>query len=175
MAFRRSRNYAHKAARRQTLWLPLAVGTDTLTSASSATLVASLNAAALALRPFTIVRTRGILELHSDQQATTESQQVGFGQCVVSDQAAAIGITAVPTPDTDASSDLWFVYEWMMSTQRIITQVGFEEPSSSVHYFDSKAMRKVPDGGDLITVIEASSISSGLIIVSQLRTLIKLH
>jgi len=40
---------------------------------------------------------------------------------------------------------------------------------------DSKAMRKVEDGQDLIRVVETSSISLGVAIVYSGRALIKLH
>ena len=62
---------APRGARRQTLWLSgLTVG-STLTP-DGATLLTTLNAAALALRPFTIVRTRGIVVIGTDNTAGSE-------------------------------------------------------------------------------------------------------
>jgi len=40
---------------------------------------------------------------------------------------------------------------------------------------DSKAMRKVEEGQDLIGVVESSSVSQGVIASVYIRTLIKLH
>ena len=53
---------------------------------------------ALALRPFTILRTRMLIGLKSDQGAATEQQIVSYGKIVVSDDAAAVGLTAFPNP-----------------------------------------------------------------------------
>jgi len=41
--------------------------------------------------------------------------------------------------------------------------------------FDSRAMRKVEDGQDVVTVLETSAISLGAVLTYHDRTLIKLH
>ena len=56
-----------------------------------------LSAIGLALRPFTLIRVRGIFTIASDQSAATETQVGALGVAVVSEQAASIGVTAVPT------------------------------------------------------------------------------
>ncbi len=95
------------------------------------------------------------------------------GRCVVSDQAAAIGVTAVPTPITDQDSDLWIMYEQQFGRfgGTAVEEVG------KLMQIDSKGMRKVDDGQDLITVFEtgASTESLSMISVYGGRTLIKLH
>ena len=96
---------------RETAWIAGAYAVNIIATATTATLVTSLNAAALAIRPFTVVRTRGLIGLRSDQAAASEEQAIGYGKAVVSDQAVAIGITAVPTPVTDSGSDYFHVYE----------------------------------------------------------------
>jgi len=143
-------------------------------SASTAVILTTLNAAALALRPFTIVRTRGVLAIESDQVATTEDFTAIYGECVVSDQANAIGVTAVPTPDTDNSSELWHVMQALFGKFHDATTVGFSI-QEGFFPFDSRAMRKVEDGQDLIAVAETSAISSGCVISSFSRVLVKLH
>jgi len=91
---------------------------------------------------------------------------------VVSDQAVAIGITALPTPVTDNGSDLWYTYEWLLANATDLTDLAvggvFKE-------FDSRAMRKVEDGQDLIEVVESGTSTFGLNITTFQRTLIKLH
>jgi len=82
---------------RESLWFDGPVFNTNMGAASTAVLVSSLSAAALALRPFTVVRTRGSMFLETDQQAASEFYQAAIGCCVVSDQAVAIGVTAVPT------------------------------------------------------------------------------
>jgi len=160
--------------RRETSWFAGSMVATTLVAASSAAIVTSLNAAALALRPFTVIRTRGRLLLQSDITGVTESYQAQYGHAIVSDQAVAVGITAVPTPNTDSGSDLWYVFETMMGGLRVTSDIGrFIE--TNTQEFDSKAMRKVEPGQDLVAVAEASSISNGLTLFSWERTLIKLH
>ena len=172
-AFRSSR--PARGARRETVWANLLPASTTLASASSASLIGVGNAALLALRPFTIVRIRGTMEVHSDQQATTESQQVGLGFSIVTEVASSIGITAVPTPYADMGSDMFMLYEQVYCTQRLISQAGFTEPTGVLHQFSSKAMRKVNGDQDIAIVLENSAISSGSITVVGLRFLIKLH
>jgi len=155
--------------RRESLWFS-GIDVSTALGANSASLTASLNAAALGLRPFTVVRTRGVLLLESDQTAAAERTSVSFGQAVVSDQAVAIGVTAVPTPVTDQGSDLWYVYESLVHSF-VNNAMG---PAYNFKEFDSKAMRKVEDGQDLATVIE-NARGLGCTFSQVFRTLIKLH
>ncbi len=160
--------------RRESLWLFGAPTITTLASASQAVLLLSLNAAGLALRPFTIVRTRGLFQVSSDQAATTEEYNASVGSAVVSDQASAIGITAIPTPETDRSSDLWFVYETIAGNFTVSSAIGLFEAGHE-RVIDSKAMRKVEDGEDFVTVIETSVVSSGARVYYSDRVLVKLH
>jgi len=95
--------------RRDTLWFFIGSSVVNLT-ALGGTLLTSLNAAALSLRPFTVIRTHLSVHLRSDQFAASEEQAAGVGMAVVSDEASAIGVSAIPTPVTDAASDLWFVH-----------------------------------------------------------------
>ncbi len=161
--------------RRETLWFAGAYASTGLAAASTATLITSLNAAALALRPFTVVRTRGLLLIESDQEAGDERQVAAYGECVVSDQAVAIGVTAVPTPATDNGSDLWFVHQSMFNAFRFGTAVAFQASAGTHYEIDSKAMRKVEDGSDIVSVVETASTSDGVAIQSFTRLLIKLH
>ncbi len=152
---------------RRSLWVRYDVRADTL-GGSTAVLIASLNAAALAMRPFTIVRTHIALYLTSDQAAAMEVQQCAFGLAVVSDQAVAVGVTAVPTPLTDMGSSLFFAHKVMFANASTLT-----DRTIGGQYFslDSKAMRKVDSGSDL--VITTESHDNGLILQSAGRILIK--
>ena len=160
---------------RETRWLDIDPIQTGLGAASTAAVTHSLNAVELALRPFTVVRTRGNLHLISDQVSASELQSVAFGIAVVSEQAAAIGVTAVPTPETDRSSDLWFVYEGMTNFYDFRTAAGFDSQGGLSRDYDSKAMRKVQDGEDIVVVIETSSISLGASFLVSGRMLVKLH
>ena len=70
---------------RETIWFGAQAFTQTLGVPTTTALVQSLNALALALRPFTIVRTRGSVLVNSDQNAASEDYGASFGEAVVSD------------------------------------------------------------------------------------------
>ena len=161
------------AMRRKTFWFGVTDVLATVAAGANPVLITQLNAAALALRPFTVVRTRGILMIVTDQEAADETQHGVYGEIVVSDQAAAIGITALPTPATDAQST-FHVYEWIMASFRFGTAVGFSNVST-VREFDSRAMRKVEEGQTVIAVVEAGAAGQGFDFSVASRTLIKLH
>ncbi len=93
----------------------------------------------------------------------------------MSEQAVTVGVTAVPTPDSDSGSDLWYVFETQLGVLRVASAIGLEE-SGGVHTkFDSKAMRKVNDGEQSVSVIETTSVSLGATVNVAFRQLIKLH
>ncbi len=159
---------------RESLWIPILPTNTNLGVASTAVLINVSSAGLLALRPFTIVRVRGSMLVNSDQETTSEFYQAALGYAVVSDQAAAIGVTAVPTPFTDQGSDLWHVYEATTGQVRVSSAIGIWEAGISKDY-DSRGMRKVEDGQTSIQVIESSSISLGCNVGHTGRFLIKLH
>ncbi len=161
--------------RRETRWLDAVPGVATLAGPSASVIYHTLTAVEKALRPFTVIRTRGFWEIFSDQVVADEAYQAALGLAVVSDQAVGIGVTAVPTPYTDMESDLWFVYEQLYGNMRFGDATGTEDPAGVRAAFDSRAMRKVEDGQDVISVGEASSISSGLSMKVGFRMLVKLH
>ena len=161
-----------RGAKRLSTWFqfqPVAVSF----TAGGGTLIFSLNAAALALRPFTIVRSRFKYMVVSDQAAAIEKQIGALGMAVVSDQAVAVGVTAVPTPITDLGSDLWFLNEIFMADESNLTD---RTKGGTVAAIDSKAMRKVDVGQDLVIVGELSSAtSSGFELFVGGRILVKVN
>jgi len=173
MARRFTRSRGRSGAPRETEWASIAVIEATLGGSPTAVLAASLNAAALLLRPFTVVRTRGIMHVISDQAASTETYGVAMGLAVVSDQASAVGVTAVPTPITDRDSDLFFVYEEIISRFEFKTGVGFEASTGTLMAWDSKAMRRVNGDQDIVLTVE-NEINGAIINVAG-RMLLKLH
>ena len=163
--------------RRETAWIGGVAFTQALAAPTSTALVLSLNAAALANRPFMIVRARGWIHVVSDQLAASENYGASYGQAVVSDQASAIGVTAVPTPTADSASDLWFVYEFLLGRFGFGSAASFGEVGVGM-VIDSKAMRKVEEGQDVVTVVEgpgAGGGTSGSQIAGFHRLLGKLH
>jgi len=103
---------AHNVVRRggsgrKTEWTASADTTD-YTQLAAATAI--LDQSLAFEQPNTIIRVRGSISVLSDQEAQSERPFGAYGFAVVSDQALAIGVTAVTTPMADAISDLWFVH-----------------------------------------------------------------
>ena len=161
--------------RRESLWFFVSDAVNTLVGVNSAAVVGSMSAAALALRPFTIVRTHLNWHLRSDQVIALERYQTAFAGAVVSDQAVAVGVTAVPTPFTELGSDLWFFHQIQAGNFTFVSSTGFDPVGGVVSNIDSKAMRKVEDGQDIVFVLENSGQSSGTVNLTAGRMLIKLH
>ncbi len=164
----------NRSAKRKTSWLNFsAVFTSpTALAAGTSILLASLNAAALALRPFTIVRTRGMVYVFSDQSAASEEPFGALGFAVVSDEASAIGVTAVPTPTSGSGSSLWFSWTPWFASIKLGSNISIANVGSS-YEFDSKAMRKVEVGQDIVAVVENQHAADGASFLFTARILIK--
>ncbi len=161
-----------RAPRRKSAWFQFQPVITTMT-ATGGTIIFSLNAAALALRPFTVVRTRFELFLRSDQGGVSEDQSAGFGIAVVSDEAVAVGVTAVPTPISEMSSDLWFVHQVLFSSLLVVTAVA-ATLRGAAYTVDSMAMRKVGIGQDIVVVSELGTFGGGVAVSAGGRMLVKL-
>ncbi len=147
------RGFSRNAQKRKSIWIGIAEGQNVL--ANAAAVISVANAELLDERPFTIVRTHLMIHWVSDQVAASELQLGAVGAAVVSDQAVAIGVTAVPTPVTDLTSDLWYMHQRFMNEFKLLSSVGFESNAGRVWEIDSKAMRKVVFGAQPIFVAES--------------------
>ncbi len=160
---------------RETFWVGVDP-TETTLAVSTAARINTPNAALLAVRPFTIVRTRGYFGIRSDQVAASETYDCALGVAVTSDQAGAVGITAIPTPITDAGSDLFFVYQYLAGHIEQLSAVGVEPGMMNPWMeYDSKAMRRVNEDETFAFVLESSALGIGQTIVHFARVLVKLH
>ena len=158
--------------RRQMVWFQAGLAL-TVVASGGATLLTVLNAAALALRPFTIVRTRLYIKWASDQLATTENPQGVFTIGTVSEQASAAGIVSVPTGISEADGD-FFVYEGLINEFAFVTGTGFDGDAGTGYVVDSKAQRKVGINEDVVSAVETRS-QGGASISVEGRMLVKLH
>ncbi len=164
------------AVRRKTLWSRTSFIESVITTASTPVILFTFTTAFLdAHVPFTIVRSRGVITLASDQSAANETQQVAFACAIVSEQAIAIGVTAVPTPTTDLDSDMFFVYETLNMQTSAAGSPGNFMIATVERRIDSKAMRKVEDGEGLVGVIETGAQSQGVEVTVAMSFLLKLH
>ena len=159
--------------RREMIWISAGLGAATIVAAT--TLLSTLNAAALALRPFTIVRTRLAIIFSTDQVAASESFFGVYTKQVVTEQAAAAGVASVPSGTVEQDAD-FYVYEPIFQSFELSSGSGFEtkQGDQGMHVVDSKAMRKVGNNDDIASVLDTRAFA-GAIIAIEGRTLIKLH
>jgi len=169
---RRSRVAYVRPKARSMVWLGLSLD-NTVLASNAATLILSLNAAALALRPFTVTRTRFGYRFTSDQNAASEVPAGVLTAQVVTDQAVAAGVASVPSGIAEADAD-FFVYESVFAETVILTAVGFDQTGSNKGVVDSKAMRKVGNNQDIAIVVELEG-QGGAELAIEGRMLVKLH
>ena len=124
--------------------------------------------------PATIVRIRGGLWVQSDQLATTERAFGAIGMAVVTDQALAIGVTAVPTPITDSPSEEFLLWAPFYTDVQRGDGTGFIFNSAAYVPLESKAMRKVDDSRAIVVVLQNIS-GVGMNYLMHFRMLVKLH
>ncbi len=157
------------------IWNGSGVG-STVVGASGRTLVSVLNASALLLRPFTILRTRMLVGFQSDQTGASEIPFGSLGIIVVTDTAAGIGVTAIPDPGSitgDPSED-WFVHQPVLNPFQFVSGVGVEHRTAQQYIVDSKAMRKVGPNDQVVHMFGMEAAVGGTLF-TQGRQLIQLH
>ena len=175
MARRRSSRFIRPAARTK-MWIGSGVGRQTYLG-SSITLAATLSAGALLLRPFTVLRTRMGFLWNTDQEAADETPHGTFAKLIVTDTAAALGITAIPDPsgitgDPEAS---WFLWQAMAAQFTLAGDSAWANGAEGRWYdVDSKSMRKVGPDDNIVSVVSVES-AHGVILTSNGRMLIQLH
>jgi len=107
----------------------------------------------------------------SDQVAATERPLAAVGLCIVSDEAAAVGVTAIPRPYGDAESDFWFTHEFWAAPISRADSTGFAKVDSRV-ILDSKGMRKMSEDQTIALVIENAATTGGVQFRLDLRILV---
>ena len=166
----RIRTLRRSAPRRMVQWLQLDLAATNV-GAGSVVLLGTLNAAALALRPFTLVRTIGQVMITGN----TGIFNGAFGLAHVTEPAAAAGIASLPTPISEADSNAFQTWIPIQSQGFQIAGAGAADITMGQLFqsFDSKSMRKVGPDDDLAFVAESSDVSVNLSVIGRL--LIKLH
>jgi len=161
------------APSRQNVWIGVDI-TQFAVAADTDVLFGTLNAAALALRPFTVMRTHLLVSWATDQGAAAENTKGAVGAIVVQADATTIGITAVPKPvsGTDAP---WFVWQPVITSTLFLSSIGFYSKFDQQYEVDSKAMRKVGANEQIAFVAENSGGSAGADCIVEGRMLVKLH
>ncbi len=161
-----------RPAPRTKIWISFGFGSLTVSASTTRTL-GSLNAAALLLRPFTILRSRQVLGIESDQAAVGERMSGIYAAIVANDTAVGLGVTALPDPLLAANSP-WFIYQPMMESFVFGDLTGFNSDGIVQYVVDSKAMRKVGTNED-VSVLFAPRSAVGAVITGEGRMLVQLH
>ena len=106
--------------------------------------------------------------MQSDQAVASEFQLGAVGMIVVSADALAVGITAIPSPGDDIDSDGWFVWVPLLST----IKAGTSETDLGYHtIIDSKAQRVIHEGSVIAVVAENFSATAGMQLSMNFRLL----
>jgi len=170
----RTQYQSRRTSRRQTDWAFVFLSTSSTNIAGTTkTLLSSISSANLAgIAPATIVRTRGIVTVKSDQVAAREEYNGAMGLGFVNETARALGATGVPGPTTLAAWDGWFVHQFFHQMFELATGASIDCQGATSYVIDSKAMRKFTDDVGLVLVAENSG-SNGFDISISLRLLVK--
>ena len=121
--------------------------------------------------PLTLVRTRGVIQVQSDQAGASELQIGAVGVAIVTQAAITLGVTAMPDPVTFEDSGIWQTYQAFAAT----TTAAAENPVQTLYHIDSKAQRKIETGEGLVAVVANLSAATGLLFTFNFRYLFKLH
>jgi len=168
----RSRLVPSRAPKRATTWVGTSEGSIQFTAVTAGAKILLLSFDVPEDR--TVVRTRGVLSIKSDQLAATEEIIGAFGMCVVSDTAAGTGISAIPGPMSTPNWDGWFVFEPFAFSMVIGDATGFANLGKEI-VLDNKAMRKVKEGDTIVVVVESGTNGDGMRALANIRQLFKLH
>ncbi len=144
--------------------------TAVITAASTKTLFGSLNLSNTNIDE-TVLRTVGILSVHSDQVIASEGQEGAFGMIVVNDRAIASGVAAIPGPISDIEDDGWFVHVPFIEAYEFQSAVGVNSDHARNYKFDFKSKRIVEDGFAIAIIGQTGANSNGVTMTVILRML----
>ena len=160
-------------SKRNTTWAVCSspTGFSTCDAATKCIAVLVPSTTLLDLIPFTIVRTRGIVTIQSDQSVATETQTGAFGMGIMNDVAGSLGVTALPGPAANCGWPGWFVHQFF--NQSFLQTANGVLLNGVSYEIDSKAMRKVEAEQDIAFMVENFGASHGLQFAVSFRMLLK--
>ena len=121
----------------------------------------------------TLVRTRGLFAIRTDQPTADENQIGAIGMAIVTAQAVSVGITVIFHPATDAAWGGWFWHAYYAHRIEVVIGAGFAFDGVFQTIIDSKAMRKIDEDERLVVVIE--NLADGIEVLTNERFLTKVH
>ena len=147
---------ARSQSRRQTGWAFGPGGSAVTTFSSSITTIVGAGVLT-GVDGNTVVRIRGGLYAQlSSVAAITDGFHVGFAIGICTVEAFAVGVTAVPSPIDDMAFDGW-LYHRFFDVHAVSATIGDGVNANAVTFrteVDTKAMRKLPDGYVLYSVVQ---------------------
>ncbi len=123
----------------------------------------------------TILRVVGGVGVASDQNVASEAQIGAVGLHLITDNAFAIGITAIPDPITDITSDGWFMYQLFNQRNNFATAVGFDSIQMMWYPIDSTAKRVIVEGSRVAVVAANAHATNGMQIGLSFRMLMQVR
>jgi len=154
----RSRPFRSSGSRANRTWSGFASVAETTIAASSKVLIGGFTLSNTNIDE-TILRTRG-RAMASPVTTTSNGIFGAWGMCVVTDLAVAAGAASIPGPITDREDDLWYVWQPIVHRVTGITAVGTDFNAAQFMDFDSKAMRRVQEGQQIVIMVENASAST---------------
>ena len=155
--------------RRKTTWSDGPEGIVALSASGSILIPVGITANISAT---TLVRVRGSMIIGlTATSAALDGFHGAFGLCLVSDNAATVGITAIPQPVTDSSWDGW-LYHHTFAVKTLtgtITNANNALAAFERTAIDSKAMRKWKESDVLVGVLEATEVGTS-VLTAELRS-----
>ncbi len=118
----------------------------------------------------TILRTVGVVSTGTDNFHANRDVLGALGMIFVTDNAATVGITAIPGPITDASDDGWFLYVPFAQHVDSSDQTGINPNAFNQIMFDSKAKR-IGQGGQQIAIVIENRGAVGIEVMVIMRML----
>ena len=148
------RNFGGRTLRRRSSWEEGPGGTAlTPLSASSVAFVGS--AVQAAIPGITVVRIRGFLSWYLTLATSAgDGFQGAFGIGIATFAAVTAGITAVPTPITEASDENWLYHRFISIHGPVVSSTSLNDATVDKFEVDTKAMRKLDDGMAIYAAVE---------------------
>jgi len=132
----------------------------------------------------TIVRVRGeVSAFFSASSAAQGGFHGAIGLCIVNENAAVVGVSAMPHPVADQEWDGWLFHRWLSIISAGIIDTGVSKSNDTINTtsaavrfeLDSKAMRKFPADQVLVAIAEWTEIGTATMRFSMAtRVLVKL-
>ena len=146
--------FVRRAPKRKTVWVGTASSASVAVASAASVIHSSFVPSALSMLAPTIVRVRGFFSIFPSVLTADLTWFGAYGLCIVSDEALAIGTTAIPRPHDDDDWPGWLVHGYFGGhVEADAAGPLLTQPTS--FSVDSKAMRKVGVNESVVWMVEA--------------------